>query len=119
TYKLNNKVLLSGNFIYYTGNAVTFPVGNYYLNGQSVSLYSDRNNQRMPAYHRLDLSLTWYRRRTTEQERSCNFSLYNAYGRENPYTITFRANADDPTRTEAVQTTLFRWVPSATYNIKF
>ena len=119
TYKLNDKLLLSGNFIYYTGNAVTFPVGKYNVNGQSVSLYSDRNSQRMPAYHRFDLSLTWYRRRTAEQERSWNFSVYNAYGRENPYTITFRANADDPTRTEAVQTTLFRWVPSVTYNIKF
>ena len=46
-------------------------------------------------------------------------SLYNAYGRENAYTITFQEDPNDPTKTQAVQTTLFRWVPSITYNFKF
>jgi hypothetical protein len=119
SYDLSKKLVLSSNFVYYTGNAVTFPTGKYYVDGQLVSRYSERNSYRMPAYHRLDLSLTWYRRRTADQERSWNFSLYNAYGHENPYTITFRQNADNPTRTEAVQTTLFRWIPSVTYNFKF
>jgi hypothetical protein len=119
TYEFSKKWVLSSNFIYYTGNAVTFPTGKYYVDGQLVSKYSERNSYRMPAYHRLDLSLTWYRRRTADQERSWNFSLYNAYGRENPYTITFRPNKDNPTQTEAVQTTLFRWVPSVTYNFRF
>jgi hypothetical protein len=48
-----------------------------------------------------------------------NFGVYNVYGRENAYTITFRDNPDDPTKTEAVQNSLFRWVPSITYNFKF
>ncbi|MGM9508964.1 TonB-dependent receptor [Larkinella sp. GY13] len=119
TYKINEKLLLSGNFIYYTGNAVTYPVGRYFIDGQWVSQYGDRNTNRIPDYHRLDLSLTWFRRRTETTERSWNFSIYNVYGRENAYTITFRANADDPNRSEALQTTLFRWVPSVTYNFKF
>ena len=119
TYKLTDKLLLSGNFIYYTGNAVTYPVGRYFVNGQWVNQYGSRNANRIPNYHRLDLSLTWYRRRTADQERSWNVSVYNAYGRENAYTVTFRANRDDPNRAEVVQTTLFRWVPSITYNFKF
>jgi hypothetical protein len=119
TYKISEKLLLSGNFIYYTGNAVTYPVGRYFIDGQWVSQFGDRNANRIPDYHRLDLSLTWFRRRTEKTERSWNFSIYNLYGRENAYTITFRANADDPNRSEAVQTTLFRWVPSVTYNFKF
>jgi hypothetical protein len=73
----------------------------------------------MPAYHRLDFGATWYRKKTAKFESSWNFSLYNVYGRENAYTITFREGKDDPTKTEAVQTTLFRWVPSVTYNFKF
>jgi len=73
----------------------------------------------MPAYNRLDLSATWQRRKTAKFESSWTFSLYNAYGRENAYTITFKEDSDDPGQTQAVQTSLFRWVPSVTYNFKF
>ena len=73
----------------------------------------------MPDYHRLDLGLTWYTKKTDKFESSWNFSLYNAYGRENAYTISFQPNEDDPTITEAVQLSLFKWVPSITYNFKF
>jgi hypothetical protein len=48
-----------------------------------------------------------------------SFSLYNAYGRENAYSIEFRDNPDNHAETQAVQTTLFRWVPSISYNFHF
>jgi hypothetical protein len=73
----------------------------------------------MPAYHRMDIGVTWYRKNTEKFESSWNFSLYNVYGRENAYSIAFRQNEDNPEITEAVQTSLFRWVPSITYNFKF
>jgi hypothetical protein len=73
----------------------------------------------MPNYHRLDLGLTYVRKKTEKMESSWNFSLYNAYGRENAYTISFREAKSDPNKTEVVQTTLFRWIPSVTYNFKF
>ena len=47
------------------------------------------------------------------------FSLYNAYGKENPYSISFRESEDDPAKTEAVQVALFKFVPSISYNFKF
>jgi hypothetical protein len=118
-YDLNAKWSFSATWVYNTGNAVTFPSGKYNVDGQVQFLYTERNGYRMPAYHRLDISATWYRKKTAKFESSWNFSIYNAYGRENAYTITFRENKDDPSKTEAVQTTLFRFVPSATYNFKF
>jgi len=118
-YDLTKKIKISGNWIYYTGSAVTFPSGKYQVNGVQVPYYTERNGYRMPAYHRLDIGLTWYTRRTEKTERSWNVSLYNAYGRQNPYTISFRQNEDNPQQTEAVQVALFRWVPSITYNFKF
>ena len=48
-----------------------------------------------------------------------NFSVFNAYGRANAYEIEFRESPTDPTRTEAVQTSLFTFVPSISYNFKF
>lgn len=118
-YKLSKKLTLSGNFIYYTGDAVTFPAGRYEVDGLVVPVYSERNAERMPDYHRLDLSVTWQRKKTKKFESSWNFSLYNAYGRENAFTIDFRPNEDSPSVTEATQVSLFRWVPSFTYNFKF
>ena len=118
-YKINDKLTLSGNYIYYTGDAVTFPSGRYEVDGKVVPYYTERNGYRMPDYHRLDLGLTWYTKKTEKFESSWNFSLYNTYGRENAYSISFRPNENDPTITEAVQMSLFKWVPSITYNFKF
>ena len=118
-YELNNKWALSANFVYYTGNAVTFPSGKYEMDGQIVNYYSERNGYRMPAYHRLDLGATYYRKRTDTYESSWSFSVYNAYGRENAYTISFRESDTNPGQTEAFQLSLFRWIPSITYNFHF
>jgi hypothetical protein len=118
-YQLNKKWTLSGNFVFYTGDAVTFPNGKYTVGGQTVYYYTNRNGYRMPNYHRLDLGATMQLRKRKNWSSELAFSLYNAYGRENAYTITFRDNETDPSKTEAVQTALFKWVPSISYNFKF
>ncbi len=118
-YELNKKWALSANFVYYTGNAVTFPSGKYEIDGQVVNYYSERNGYRMPAYHRLDFGATYYRKRTDTYESSWSFSLYNAYGRENAYTISFRESDTNSGKSEAYQLSLFRWIPSITYNFHF
>jgi hypothetical protein len=118
-YDLTKKLQLAASWIYSTGNAVTFPSGKYEINGEVFNLYTERNGYRMPAYHRMDIGLTWLRKKTTKFESSWNFSIYNAYNRANPFSITFRPSASDRTKTEAVQTTLFKLVPSITYNFKF
>ena len=118
-YDITPKLSISALFIFYTGNAVTFPSGKYTINGDTQFLYTERNGYRMPGYHRLDLGVTWVRKNTEKFESSWNFSLYNVYGRENAYSITFRESETNPGTTEAVQTTLFRWVPAITYNFKF
>ncbi len=118
-YELNKKWTFSATWVYYTGNAVTFPSGKYEVDGKTMWLYTERNASRMPAYHRLDLSATWVLKKTDRTESSWAFSLYNAYGHDNAYTITFRDSKSDPSKTEAVQTTLFKFVPAATFNFKF
>jgi hypothetical protein len=119
TYQLNKKWTLSGNWVYYTGNAITFPAGKYTVNNQVVFYYTERNGYRMPAYHRMDLGATCVLKQTKKTLSELSFSVYNAYGRENAYTIEFRQSKSDPTRTEAVQTALFKFIPSVSYNFKF
>ncbi|MEO6915924.1 MAG: TonB-dependent receptor, partial [Chitinophagaceae bacterium] len=119
SYQLNPKWSFSGLIIYSTGNAVTFPTGKYELNGRTVFQYSNRNADRMPPYHRMDLSATYEPKKKKRFQGSWTFGVYNVYGRENAYTITFEDDPDKPGATRALQTSLFRWVPNITYNFKF
>ncbi|HUI28618.1 MAG TPA: TonB-dependent receptor [Candidatus Acidoferrales bacterium] len=115
TYDLNDTWTFGATWVYYAGNAVTFPSGNYMIDGRLVPYYTSKNGYRMPAYNRLDLSATW----TINQHSNLNFSIYNAYNRQNAYSITFRQNPDNPNETQAVQTTIFPIMPSITYNFNF
>lgn len=115
TYNYNDTWTFGATWVYYTGNAVTFPSGNYLIDGRLVPYYTTKNAYRMPAYNRLDLSATW----TLGKHSSLNFSVYNAYDRQNAYSINFRRNPDNPNETQAIQTTIFPFMPSVTYNFEF
>ena len=117
--ELNPKWTISGVFVYSTGNAVTFPTGKYAFGEQTIYQYANRNSNRMPDYHRLDLSVTYENKNKKNNVGSWNFSLYNVYGRENAYRISFQDDPLDNSKTQIIQTALFRWVPSITYNFKF
>ncbi|MCK5077822.1 MAG: TonB-dependent receptor [Calditrichia bacterium] len=109
-YKFNRKWTLGINFVYYTGNATTVPYGKYKINGKIINAYTERNAFRLPAYHRLDINLTYY----TRKGHNWNFSVYNAYGRKNTYALLFRSDNPDPLRLA-----IFSFVPSISYNFKF
>lgn len=118
-YQASKKWTLSATWVYYTGNAVTFPSGKYQVAGFTAFYYTERNAYRMPAYHRMDVAATLQGKKTRKFESSWTFSVYNLYGRENAYSIVFQVDPSDPTKTQAVQYALFRFVPSVTYNFKF
>jgi hypothetical protein len=118
-YDLNQRWSISGVFVYNTGDAVTYPTGKYTLQGQTLYQYAARNANRMPAYHRLDFSATYEKNKTKRMHGSWNFSLYNVYGRENAYRISFKDDPNNPSRTQIIRTALFKWVPSVTYQFKF
>lgn len=118
-YDFNKKWSLSATWVYNTGNAVTFPTGKYRIDGKVNYVYSERNASRMPSYHRMDVGVTWNNKKTEKFESSWNLSIYNLYARENAYQISFEQDPNDATRTRAMQTTLFRIIPSINYNFKF
>ena len=134
SHALTDRLQLSGNWVYNTGAAVSFPEGRYVIDGKSVPYYNDnvRNTSRMPDYHRMDLSLNWKLKSKRDWfDQELNFSLYNVYNRKNAFSIEFReVNNGDPnfnedidgpitsTRPESVKTALFGIIPSITYNFK-
>lgn len=118
-YEASKKWTLSASFVYYTGDAVSFPSGKYNINNQTIFYYTERNGYRMPSYNRLDLGATRQLAHKKHFSSEISFSIYNAYGQQNPYIITFENVPNDPSRTQALQTALFRFVPSVSYNFKF
>lgn len=118
-FEINKRLSISAAWIYYTGNAVTFPSGKYDYDNQIWSYYTERNSYRMPDYHRLDLNLHLKGKEKKRFQSSWDFSLYNAYNRYNAYSITFEESETNPGQTEAVKLSLFGIVPSVTWNFKF
>ena len=118
-YDINDRLAVSASWLFYTGDAVTMPSGQYLIDGNIVPLYTERNGYRMPDYHRLDLSLTLKGKQTQKFQSSWNFSIYNAYARQNAYSISFEESETVPGTMEAVQFSLFSIIPSVTWNFNF
>ena len=119
-YELTKKWSLGANFVYYTGNAITFPSGKYSVNGNTMFYYTERNGYRMPDYHRLDISATYEPKPLHKRfHSSWSFGLYNVYNRKNAYIIDFRENENNANITEAYRIALFGAIPSVTWNFKF
>jgi hypothetical protein len=119
-YKLNDRWSLSSDFVYATGNAVTFPTGKYNVGGLTTFSYSERNGYRMPSTNRLDIGATLEGKPHKKYHSSWTFGIYNVYAHRNPYTITFQDSKTIPNTTEAVETSIFAtMIPSVTWNFKF
>lgn len=121
-YELNKRWTFGATWVYATGNLNTFPERLYFLsNGNIVEDYGNqRNNYRLPAYHRLDISATWYGKKTKKYQSSWNFSLFNVYDRYNPYIIYFdNTYSNNVITIQAKQISLFPILPSVTYNFNF
>ena len=119
-YKWTEKWRFSANLIFQTGQPVTFPDGQYEYEGITVPNFSERNENNLPSYHRLDVSatLTPNKNKKRKWQAEWVFGIYNLYNRQNAASITFRQN-DETASNEAIRLSIFGIVPSATYNIKF
>ena len=121
-YELSSKWKFNTNFLLQTGQPTNYPVGQYEFQGLNVPIYNDnqRNANRLPNYHRLDLSatLTPVKNNNRDLQAEWVFGLYNIYNRKNAASIAFSRNTETSAN-EAIKTSIFGIVPSITYNFKF
>jgi hypothetical protein len=91
-YHITRRIIFASIFTYQTGKPVTYPVSVYYVDGLPVFDYSKRNAYRIPDYIRTDISLTieGNLKKRKLLHSSLIFSLYNATGRDNPYSVYFK-----------------------------
>ena len=119
-YDFTSRLSVAANWIYNTGQPVSYPYGQFTMGGLTYAIYNgSRNASRYPAYHRMDLSLTWKlgRHEWKKWESELNVSVYNVYGHHNTWAVTFTQDEYGGIRTEKMY--LFSAVPSISYNIKF
>lgn len=120
SYELDNKWSFGAIFALQSGQPVTYPNGQYVYGDIVIPSFGQRNEERLPAYHHLDVSATY----TPEPEKKKGwqgewvFSIYNLYNRRNAASITFRQNEDSGAN-EAVRLSIFGIIPSVTYNFRF
>ena len=119
TYALNKKWDFNANFLYQTGQPITYPEAQYQFMNFSIPNYETRNSSRLPNYHRLDLSAIYNPNRKDKTfSGQWVFSVFNAYNRQNAANIRFQKNIDTG-QNEAVRLSIFGIIPSVTYNFKF
>lgn len=120
TYRPTAWFSLSLNFTYSTGRPTTQPYARARINGVYVPIYLDRNQQRIPDYHRLDFSMLFEQNplKKKRNQSSWVFAIYNVYARKNAYSIYYRLSnrADKDAYKLSIFGTAF---PSLTYNFKF
>ncbi len=121
-YELNSRWNFAANFVFATGSPISYPVAKYTVQGNQIYEYSARNSNRIPDYHRLDISATYDFKKNENRrfKQSLNFSVYNVYGRRNAYSITPEANEDNLNQTQFLRISIIGApIPSVTYNVKF
>lgn len=119
-YNLSRRYFLSSNFTYHTGRPISAPTSAYLIDNVAVANFSDRNQYRIPDYHRLDLAfiIEGSHKRKKFWDGTWTISVYNVYARKNPYTIFFADNGRsyiEPYRMAVIGTA----IPSVSYTFKF
>jgi hypothetical protein len=120
SYQLNETWSFNANFLFQTGLPVTYPKGQYNYNGISIPIYEDRNSNRIPNYHRMDVSAKYIPKLNSGRKWKTEwvFSIYNIYNRNNASSISFRENRTTGVN-ESFKQSLFGIIPSISYNFKF
>jgi hypothetical protein len=114
------KVYFSGLFTYHTGRPISIPIAAYEVNHIPVIDFSERNNYRLDAYHRLDLALVveGSNKKNKRVQGRWTLSIYNVYGRKNPYSAFFDYNVAGAVKPKQISL-IGVPVPSLTYGFKF
>lgn len=117
-FSITDRWSISASFLYASGQALSIPDAKYQMDGETYYYYSQRNNYRTPATHRLDISAN-YTHVGKKFTYEWNFGIYNVYNRYNPYMIFFEDCPGNVSGTRAVQYAMYGIVPSVSYTLKF
>ncbi|MFN5332227.1 MAG: TonB-dependent receptor [Bacteroidota bacterium] len=118
-YKVSTNTSISATFAYSTGRPITFPDAKFDYSGNNMAYFKNRNQQRLPDFHRLDFSVNFKLNGQGKFfEGDWTFSVLNVYGRKNPFSIFFDDAPQQPP--QAFRLALLGIpLPSLSYAISF
>jgi len=123
SYQLSPKIELSSLFTLASGKPITLPDSRYFIAGNIMNVYSQKNGYSMPAYHRLDASMKIALSKEEKRLQSdLIISIYNLYNHQNPFFIYFdpQGNLNDfEINVKTKQVSLFTVLPSISWQFKF
>lgn len=127
SYSFNDTWSLSTNFIYQTGRPVSLPeaVGRDFF-GEIDFIYVNRNNRRLPDYHRLDvMACKKFHTRKRGRDATLSMGIYNLYARANALYIDIGGEylGQFPDFNALILDfqagTFFRFIPALNYTVKW
>ncbi|MDD8017184.1 MAG: hypothetical protein PHP42_02300, partial [Bacteroidota bacterium] len=120
-YNISQRVTVSTNFRYQSGQVITIPVYVMSLWGKTLSGYSNRNDYRLPSYQRLDISLTLKSKKPpdTWYYSEWNFSIINVLNHANIQYVTFVPSKNNPGIIKAKGNSMWSFIPSISYRFNF
>jgi len=129
-HKFNDRTDIGADWVYGTGNPISLGSDYYqsllHKNNQMNDNFSDgafienivsKNNYRLPSYHRLDIGINFHKQKKWGI-RTWNISVYNAYAHNNP-TLVYTTTNTTTGKRMLVKMTIFKFVPSISYSLKF
>jgi hypothetical protein len=118
-YKLATNASFSATFSYSTGRPVSFPEAKFDFAGNSLAYFPNRNLQRLPDFHRLDISFNFkLKGEGLFYQGDWTFAIMNVYGRKNPYSIFFADQPGSPPQPYRLAI-LGVPLPTLSYSVKF
>lgn len=122
-YKINRRVNFSVNYTFSTGRPTSFPFTIYNFGGRAYPFFSERNQFRIPDYHRVDIGANFEGNHKQHKRihGTWSFSIYNLLSRDNVYSVFFRNGVNNSNNfdngVQAFQLSVFsNMIPTLTYN---
>jgi len=133
-FNLTDNLECSAVWTYQTGMAATIPVQDYQAAGpiyytitdfitsidiedtHRIQYFEEYNSYRLPAFHHLDLGIT-FKKQKGNLYREWKFGVYNAYARQNAY--VYYPQTSPTGETKYRQVSIFPFIPSISYHLKF
>ncbi|MFI5172634.1 MAG: TonB-dependent receptor plug domain-containing protein [Chitinophagales bacterium] len=117
-YKINDKIDVSGTWVYSSGQPISLPIAKYEgVFNEVIYAYEGRNGYRMNAYHRMDINLAVHKEKKLWSQ-TWNFGAYNLYNHLNPFFI-YQTYDYMTNKNYYRQVSLFPIIPSVSYEFKW
>lgn len=125
TQKIGNGIDITAAWVFNSGSRTSVPIASYYdnygytltsysyNNPDLINVYGERNNFKMPCYHRLDIGMN-FKKKTKHGQRIWSVNVYNAYNHKNAF---FVFTTNKPNKLKAYS--IMPIIPTVSYTYKF